>query len=52
MGVTARLGLAEEGSAGGVGHGEVRIGGASRDEGFRGTGWERFVCWLRGLFGL
>lgn len=59
---TASLGAAEEGSAGAAttmgggtmgsgGHGEIRIGAATRDEGFRGTSWQRFVAWLRGIFG-
>lgn len=41
------------GSSGvGRGHGEVRVGeGGLRDEGWRGTRWERFVGWWKRLFG-
>jgi len=36
----------------GRGHGEIRVsGGGLREEGWRGTGWERFVGWWRSLFG-
>lgn len=35
-----------------VGHGELRVGQARRDEGWGGTWWERLVLWLRSLFGL
>ncbi|GAA5930910.1 hypothetical protein JCM3775_000749 [Rhodotorula graminis] len=35
-----------------VGHGELRVGQARRDEGWGGTWWERLVLWLRALFGL
>lgn len=41
----------EEGASGRLGHGEIRIGVSSRDEGWTGTLWERFISWLRGLFG-
>lgn len=57
VGAEARLGPSGSGrGAGGgeearIGHGEIRIGAGARDAGFRGTGWERFVAWLRRLFG-
>ncbi|GAA5851135.1 hypothetical protein JCM9279_000334 [Rhodotorula babjevae] len=35
-----------------VGHGELRIGQARREDGWGGTWWERLVLWLRALFGL
>ncbi|KAI5474767.1 hypothetical protein MNV49_002500 [Pseudohyphozyma bogoriensis] len=35
-----------------VGHGEVSVGVGLRDEGWRGTTWERFVGWLKGVFGM
>lgn len=48
----AQLEAGEAGRAARVGHGELRVGQASRDEGWRGSWWERFVLWLRALFGL
>ncbi|KAM0748916.1 hypothetical protein T439DRAFT_335541 [Meredithblackwellia eburnea MCA 4105] len=43
----------EEGESGvvRVGHGEIRIGPLGRDEGWQGGVWERFVMWLKALFG-
>ncbi|GAA6054581.1 hypothetical protein JCM3770_000061 [Rhodotorula araucariae] len=35
-----------------VGHGELRVGPARRDAGWRGTWWERLVLWLRAVLGL
>ena len=34
-----------------IGHGVIRIGALERDDKWRGTGWQRFICWLRALFG-
>lgn len=49
LGESASARLGESGEEGRVGHGEIRIGGEGRDEGWRGTGWERFVGWLKRL---
>ncbi|GAA5935936.1 hypothetical protein JCM10213_002159 [Rhodosporidiobolus nylandii] len=38
-------------SDGKVGHGELRIGKDERKDGWRGTIWERFAVWFKGLFG-
>lgn len=32
------------------GHGEIRIGEMMRDEGWKGTGWQRFCFWWRKAF--
>lgn len=32
------------------GHGEIRIGEMMRDEGWKGTGWQRFCFWWRKVF--
>lgn len=34
-----------------VGHGEIKIGNQLRDEGWRGTRWERFKTWFFSCFG-
>ncbi|GAA5857841.1 hypothetical protein JCM8547_006000 [Rhodosporidiobolus lusitaniae] len=41
----------EGGGVGKVGHGELRIGKSTRDKGWKGTAWERFCGWFKGLFG-
>lgn len=40
------------GGFGKVGHGELRIGKTERDKGWKGTGWQRFVGWFKGVFGM
>ncbi|GAA5845623.1 hypothetical protein JCM11251_007771 [Rhodosporidiobolus azoricus] len=47
-----RMGRAGAGAGGRVGHGELRIGRRERDEGWRGSLWERWVGWWRGLLGM
>ncbi|KAL8292287.1 hypothetical protein RQP46_001753 [Phenoliferia psychrophenolica] len=60
-GAEARLGPAGAGGGNGaadeevgsarIGHGVIRIGAMERDDAWRGTGWQRFILWLKAIFG-
>lgn len=51
LGDEESLGMGTDENGVKVGHGAIKIGMVSRDDGWKGSSWERFAAWCGGCFG-